>query len=103
MEKDDNIKELNFTGFVFSAKMDFRKHIFEKPVIFIMSQFNGVNFENTWFKDRVDFSCRLSDAYFSNARFNNQVTFSHAEFNIADFRGVKFNDRADFIIAKFNI
>ncbi len=116
MEKDNDIKELDFIGFIFPAWISFKKHIFEKPVIFV-SQFNNtVDFSDAQFKAGADFSYALFNemANFSGALFNKMADFSRTQFEIsanfsrtqfeesADFRSAQFKEYASFLHADFN-
>ncbi len=83
IEKDKNIKEMDFTGFIFPAGISFKKHFFEKPVIFILAQFS-------------------KNAFFSGSIFKNEAVFYKTEFRgEADFSGAEFQDEADFSMAHF--
>lgn len=84
METDENIKDLDFTGFIFPISISFHEHVFKKPVFFVKVRFN-------------------EEAIFSGAQFNNEVNFSEAQFNNKSyFIGTQFNNKADFMEARFN-
>ncbi len=106
MEKDNDIKELDFTGFVFPNQISFKSYLFEKPVIFIGAQFNNIaSFFNAQFNNRADFhNCQFNNkADFFGAQFNNKASFSYAKFNnIAGFSLAQFNNEVSFFSTQFN-
>lgn len=83
MENDKDIRELDFTRFIFPARIDFHGHLFEKHVNFSDAQFNDI-------------------AVFSQAHFNNITVFSNAHFNKnVSFAGTHFNKHVSFQITHF--
>jgi hypothetical protein len=94
MQKNENIKELDFTGFIFPNEISFKSYLFEKPLIFIGAQFNNiVSFFDVQFNNRADFH---------NVQFNDKASFSFAQFNDkASFSG-EFNNEISFFSTQFN-
>lgn len=117
MEKDNDIKELDFKDFIFNNSINFDGHFFEKSVIFEGAQFNNkVSFIHAKFNNDAAFSSAKFDnevsfwgtqfnniVYFLDTKFNNVTSFVGAQFNNeADFLHAEFNNRADFLRAQFN-
>ncbi len=83
MENDKDIRELDFTRFIFPARIDFHGHLFEKHVNVSDAQFNDI-------------------AVFSQAHFNNITVFSNAHFNKnVHFAGTHFNKHVSFQFTHF--
>lgn len=117
MEKDEDIKDYDFTGFIFASKVDFNKKLFEKTVFFINAEFKeGADFSDAKFKNKAYFSGAQfhnranfsnakfnNEAYFQRVQFNNEVYFQRVQFtNKAYFSNAQFNNRARFSFTKFN-
>ena len=106
MKKDNDIKELDFTSFVFPNQISFKSYLFEKPVIFIDAQFNNkTRFFNTQFNNRADFhKAQFNNGVdFLSVQFNNKASFSYAQFNnMALFSLNQFNNEVSFFNAQFN-
>ncbi len=128
MEKDDDIRDLDFTRFIFPGQIDFNRN-FEKPIYFSAAQFNNetyfgsarfnkvasfrgahfndvASFAGTYFKNQTDnetdFSrAQFNEAIFEDAQFNNETKFYGAHFNKADFYHAQFNNTATFENSEF--
>ncbi len=116
MEKEKDIRELDFTRFIFPAPVDFHGHLFEKQVNFSHAQFNDkavfsqahfnniAVFSNAHFNKNVYFSgthFNKLKAYFSFVQFKESAYFRGTEFNYVDFEGAVFWGAGDFIGTKF--
>jgi uncharacterized protein YjbI with pentapeptide repeats len=106
MQKNENIKELDFTGFIFPNEISFSHYLFEKPVFFIGARFNNITiFFDVQFNNRADFhKVQFNNrADFSFAQFNNEVSFSFAQFNNeVYFSFAQFNNEVSFFYTQFN-
>ncbi len=127
MEKNDDIKSLDFSNFIFPNPINFKGHEFKKKVYFIKAKFiKKADFREAQFSDIADFyEAQFGDeayfggsifsdiadfdrAQFSNkvdfyeAKFSKMANFIRAKFSFADFRGAKFSDIAIFRDAQFN-
>ncbi|MFZ3166177.1 MAG: pentapeptide repeat-containing protein [Candidatus Methanoperedens sp.] len=128
IEKNDTIKELDFSNFIFPNTISFEQHIFKKPVLFVNAKFDKkVQFLESNFNDIADFtgaefcdevnllnaqfnknaifvSVRFrKKAIFIDVKFDQEANFDGAEFDDeASFYGTKFDEESDFNEAKFN-
>ena len=99
MEKDKDIRELDFTRFIFPARIDFHGHLFEKHVNFSHAQFNDeAVFSHAHFNNitAVFSNAHFKNVYFSGAHFNKSTAhflYTHFE-ELAYFYGTEFNDVA---------
>lgn len=117
MEKDKDIRELDFTRFIFPARIDFHGHLFEKLVnfsdaqfdniaVFSQTQFNNITvFSKAHFNKRVHFSGaqfnKEAKVYFSFVQFKESAFFNGAQFYKATFEDVIFCGAGYFIDTKF--
>lgn len=104
MEKDNDIKELDFTRFIFPEEISFKNHLFEKHVSFLLVIFiKGADFSRAQFKDTAFFSQArfIDEANFSEAQFKSTAVFFKAQFSKTDFSNVQFNSTADFLEVQF--
>lgn len=85
---------LDFEGFYFPKKTDFKNRIFQSAVCFFKVEFSeAVDFNYTQFKDEVSFG---------NAVFGGVATFESAKFSgVTDFRSAIIRREADFDTAMF--
>lgn len=113
LEKDNEIKEIDFTGFIFPNAIYFKEHLFEKKIIFREVHFNKVDFSGAHFKEvfftnsifhgEADFNeAFFNEAHFYDSQFIKDVEFRNARFyEEANFNKTKFNGRANFDEAHF--
>ncbi|MCZ7381019.1 MAG: pentapeptide repeat-containing protein [Candidatus Methanoperedens sp.] len=116
MEKDKDIRELDFTRFIFPSLIDFHGHLFEKHVYFSHAQFNDkavfshahfnniTVFSNAHFNKNVSFTgthFNKLKVYFSFVQFKELAYFYSTEFNYVDFEGAVFWGEGHFIGTKF--
>lgn len=105
MEKDEDIKELDFNRFIFPNEISFNHHLFEKPVFFIDARFNNnASFVDVQFNKRADFhKVQFNNgAYFQFSQFNDKASFSFAQFNIIAVLNAQFNNEVYFLDTQFN-
>ncbi len=110
MMKDNTVKELDFTRFIF-PEVSFAHKQFEKPVNFTDATFEEADFREATF-ERVDFrgatfigkadfyKAKFKEAYFPGATFE-KAYFSVAKFKEAYFSDATFIGKAEFIGATF--
>lgn len=105
IQKNEKIKEFDFTGFIFPNEISFKSYFFEKPLFFEGARFNNkASFFDVQFNNRADFhKVQFNDeASFSFAQFNDKASFSFAQFNNKANFSAQFNNEISFFSTQFN-